>query len=126
MRPSSTFGAENEKSLSKHIKDLQMKGFPLTIDDLRTISFKFAEQLGIKHRFHIESEKASYDWVHMFLKRNSDILLRKSEGVSYARSQGMTKAEVNVYFEMLGRILSDNDLISKPSYAEHVKPIPNC
>ncbi|CAF4927427.1 unnamed protein product [Pieris macdunnoughi] len=95
---------------------MQFRGFPLTIDDLRTISFKFAEQLAIKHIFNIGSEKAGYDWVHMFLKRNSDISLRKSEGVSYARSQGMNKAEVNAYFEMLERILSDNDLINKPGH----------
>lgn len=49
----------------------------------------------------------------MFLKRKSDILLRKSEEVSYARRQGTKKAEVNAYFEMLQRILSENDLIVK-------------
>lgn len=116
MGPSSTFGADNEKRLSKHIKDMQSRGFPLTIDDLRRISFKFAEQLGIKHRFNMKSEKAGYDWVQMFLKRNSDISLRKSEGVSYARSQGMNRAEVTAYFEMLERVLSDNGIINKPGH----------
>lgn len=47
IEPSSTFG-DNEKKLSNHIKNMQSRGFPLTIDDLRIIAFKYAEQLGIK------------------------------------------------------------------------------
>ncbi|KAK9696220.1 CENP-B N-terminal DNA-binding domain [Popillia japonica] len=35
MGPSCTLGTENEKKLCQHIKDMQSKGFPLTIDDLR-------------------------------------------------------------------------------------------
>lgn len=116
MGPSSTFGTNNEIRLSKHIKDMQSRGFPLTVDDLRTIAFKYAVQLGIKHRFNMTSEKAGYDWVQMFLKRNPDISLRKSEGVSYARNQGMNKADVGAYFENLERTLNDNDLLSKPGH----------
>ncbi|KAI4460733.1 helix-turn-helix psq domain [Holotrichia oblita] len=91
MGPSSTFGVDNEKRLCKHIQEMQSKGFPLTIDDLRVIAFKFAEQLQIKHRFNGTDEKAGYDWVQLFLKRDPDISLRKSKGVSYARSEDMNK-----------------------------------
>lgn len=49
MGPSSTFTTKNEIRLSKHIKDMQSRGFPLTIDDLRTIAFKFAVQLQIQY-----------------------------------------------------------------------------
>ena len=80
------------------MKGMQSRGLR---DDLIKTAFKFAEQLGVKHRFNMSTEKAGYDWVQMFLKRNSDISLRKSEGVSYARSQGINKMEVKAYFEML-------------------------
>lgn len=91
---------------------MQSKGFPLTIDDMRTIiAFKFAEQLNIKHRFNMESEKAGYDWLQLFLKRHPDISVRKSEGVSIARSEAMNRTEVNDYFNMLEKILIENDLL---------------
>lgn len=93
----------------------------MTIDDLRANTFKYAVQLGINHRFNMASEKAGYDWVHMFLKRNSDISLRKSEGMPYARNQGMNKADVNAYFKMLERTFIENDLISKPSHIYNFK-----
>lgn len=114
MGPASTFGADNEKRLSRHIKEMQSKGFPLTIDDKRKIAFSSAEQLHIKHRFNQNSEKAGYDWLQLFLKRNPDITLRKSEGVSYARSQSMNRTEVNIYFEMLEKTLCENDLLDEP------------
>ncbi|XP_045773169.1 MFS-type transporter clz9-like [Maniola jurtina] len=114
MGPSSTFGIANEKRLCKHIKEMQAKGFPLTMDDLRKIAFQFAEQLEIKHRFNESNEKAGYDWLQLFLKRNPDISLRKSEGVSYARGRGMNKDEVSAYFEMIEKTLTENDLLEKP------------
>lgn len=45
MGPSSLFGEENETKLATHIKSMQEKGFPLTIDDARSIAYQFAEQL---------------------------------------------------------------------------------
>ena len=55
MGPSPSLGAEHEKRLNNHIKVMQSRGFPLTIDDLRKIAFKFAEQLGVKHRFNMST-----------------------------------------------------------------------
>ncbi|CAH2006754.1 unnamed protein product [Acanthoscelides obtectus] len=43
-------------------------------------------RLKISHRFSKKIEKASYDWMQMFLKRNADISLGGSKGVSVARS----------------------------------------
>ncbi|CAB3256884.1 unnamed protein product [Arctia plantaginis] len=61
MGPSSLFGEENEKKLAAHIKSMQAKGFPLTMDDVRKIAYDFAEQLKLKHTFNTETEKAGYD-----------------------------------------------------------------
>jgi hypothetical protein len=85
MGPTSMLGDQNEKKLADHIKTMQEKGFPLTINDVRMIAFQFAEQLKIKHKFNKSEEKASYDWMQMFLRRNPEIVLRKSKGVSIAR-----------------------------------------
>ncbi|CAK1598568.1 unnamed protein product [Parnassius mnemosyne] len=94
---------------------MQKNGFPLTIDDVRKIAYQFAEQLNLNHRFNRETEKAGYDWLQGFLRRNHDITLRKSEGVSLARSTAMNKLEVDAYFELLESILTVDDGVLKPS-----------
>lgn len=115
MGPTSMLGKQNEKKLVDHIKTMQSKGFPLTIDDVRSIAFQFAERLKIIHRFNKTTEKAGYDWMQMFLKRNPDITLRKSEGVSLARSQALNRVEVDAYFKLLEQVLTENDIIDKPN-----------
>lgn len=49
------------------------------------------------------------------LRRNPDIIIRKSEGVSIARAQGMSRALVQRYFDLLENILSECNLHNKPS-----------
>ncbi|KAF9411049.1 hypothetical protein HW555_010051 [Spodoptera exigua] len=115
MGPTSMLGDQNEKKLADHIKTMQGTGFPLTIRDVRVIAFQFAEQLNIKHKFNKSEEKAGYDWLQMFLRRHPDIVLRKSEGVSIARCQGMNRNEVSAYFDLLEKNLIDNDLMTKPN-----------
>ncbi|KAI4462013.1 helix-turn-helix psq domain [Holotrichia oblita] len=111
MGPSSMLGEQNEQKLVTHIKTMQSKGLPLSIDDVRTIAFHFAERLNISHRFDKTTEKAGYDWMQMFLKRSPDIRLRQSEGVSLARSQALNRADA--YFQLLKQVLTDNDLMGK-------------
>ncbi|KAJ8881381.1 hypothetical protein PR048_017862 [Dryococelus australis] len=94
---------------------MQMHGFPLTRDDVRSLVYNFATQSGILHRFNNDNEKAVYDWLQLFLSRNPDISVRKSEGVSLAIVQGMDRNEVGEYFSLLKNILEENYLINKPS-----------
>lgn len=58
MGPSFLFGETNENNFANHVKVLQAKGFPLTIDDIRNIAFQLAKQLNFQHRFNDETEKA--------------------------------------------------------------------
>ncbi|KAI4462015.1 hypothetical protein MML48_5g00018725 [Holotrichia oblita] len=109
MGLSSVLGEQNEQKLVTHIKTMQSKELPLSIDDVRTIAF--AERLNISHRFNKTTEKAGYDWMQMFLKRSPDIRLRQSEGVSLARSQALNR--VDAYFQLLKQVLTDNDLMGK-------------
>ena len=87
LGPHSVFGSAHEQRLVRHIKEMQKSGFPLTRDDLRSMAYKCAVQLGIKHRFNKEDEKAGYVWLQSFLTRHSDISIRKAEGLSLARSK---------------------------------------
>lgn len=115
MGPSSVFGIENERRLSRHILSMQNRGFPLTRDDLRSIAYQFAQQLQIKHKFNNETEKAGYDWLSLFLSRHPEISVRKSEGVSIARATAMNRNEVGDYFDLLEATMEQYSLFDKPA-----------
>lgn len=95
---------------------MQRKGFPLTIDDLRSIAYQLAEQLQIKHRFNKEKEKAGYGFIRLFLSRHPEISIRKSEGVSLARLTAMNKPEVDAYFNLLESVLMNDGEMLEPSH----------
>lgn len=114
MGPDCILGKDNERRLVRHIKDMQNRGFPLTRDDVRSIVYHFANQIGIRHSFNQTDEKAGYDWLKLFLSRNADLSLRKSEGVSLNRVHAMNRDEVKKYFELLEKCLEEHELFDKP------------
>lgn len=50
-----------------------------------------------------------------FLFRHPNLSVRKSEGFSQARVQGMNRSGVDEYFRLLPKIMEANDLLAKPS-----------
>lgn len=116
LGPPSILGSENELKLKNHIQKLEKHGFAPTRDCVRAMAFNLAEQLNIKHTFNREKGLAGYDWLNMFLKRNPDLSVRKAEGVSLARCQGMNKNEVSSYFTLLQNVLEEADIMGKPGH----------
>lgn len=107
MGTSSLFGKENENKLVQHIQKLQSRGFC-------PIAYKFAEALQIKHNFNNEKEIAGYDWLNSFLRRNPILTVRKPEGMSLCRAEGMTRDRVNSYFDLLRNVMEENNLFDQP------------
>lgn len=107
-------GFENELRLVAHIKRLEAIGFPLEQSRLQSIAYDFADKLGLPHRFNNEKKQAGWDWFQGFMKRHPDLSKRKAEGLSLARAHGMNRKDVDSYFEILLKVLTDNDLIGKP------------
>lgn len=101
LGPSSSLGDIAEATLVSHIKTLQKFGFAPTRDAVRSIAYALAEKMNIKDKFDKTSGKAGYVWLTSFLRRHRDLSVRKSEGVSLARSQGMSKKVVSNYFKLL-------------------------
>ncbi|XP_031355227.1 uncharacterized protein LOC116179569 [Photinus pyralis] len=48
------------------------------------------------------------------MRRNNSLSIRKAQGLSNARAEGMNKKECNEYFELLLKTLTEHDLINKP------------
>ena len=70
--------------------------------------------MGLRTKFNGEKGLAGYVWLKSFLRRNPDISIRKAEGVSVARANGMNKKDVMNYFKLLEDTLKHNNLLGKP------------
>lgn len=120
LGPPSCLGEEIELKLVVHIKKLQKYGFAPTRDSVRQMAFQLADRFGIRHKFNKENKKAGYDWLQSFLRRHPDISVRKGEGVSVARAQGLSKEVVKQYFDLLQCVLTENHLTNKPGHIFNV------
>lgn len=111
---SSCLNEEAEAKLVRHIKKLQKFGFTPDRDSVRTMAFELAEKLQVKHPFNKTKGKAGYDWLKLFLSRHPDLSVRKAEGVSTTRAEGLNKTVVHNYFTLLDGVLTKYQLFDKP------------
>lgn len=102
-----TFSSETEKELLSHLQLLESRGFGLTPTDVRTLAYQLAEKNGLQHRFNNETQKAGWDWLAGFRKRNPGISLRKPEGTSFARASGFNKEAVMTFFNTFEKVLAE-------------------
>ncbi|XP_049790235.1 uncharacterized protein LOC126195653 [Schistocerca nitens] len=109
-------GIENERKVITHIKKLQERGVAPCRDSVRSMAFELAERLNIQHNFNKELKKTAYDWLHSFLRRDSNIVVRRAEGVSVARAKGMNKDIVKEYFKLLATVMRENEWFGKPGH----------
>lgn len=114
LGPSPSLGEVNEKKVATHIKKMQKFGFAPTQSMVREMAYGLAEKLKIHHKFNKNKKRAGKDWFKAFMKRNTDLSIRKSEGVSLARARAMNRTDVGNYFELLQQVLEQNNLIDKP------------
>ncbi|CAH2010540.1 unnamed protein product [Acanthoscelides obtectus] len=105
---------EHERSLVDYIKKMEKMGFALTPVDVKKIAYSFAICNNIENNFNPEKKEAGHDWFCSFMKRHPNLSIRKAQGMSTARAQGMNKEECDHYFDLLGNLLTENNLISAP------------
>ena len=110
-------GWEAENKIVLHVKRLQKAGYAPTKTALRKMAFNLAEKMDIVSATHFskETRSAGKGWLKAFLNRNSTLTIRKAQGVSKARADGMNKQEVTEYFALLERTLAEYSLLNKPA-----------
>ncbi|CAH2011201.1 unnamed protein product [Acanthoscelides obtectus] len=104
----------HEASLVNYIQNMEKHGFALTSIDVKKLAFSFAVQNNIPNNFNIDKKQAGHDWFVSFMQRHQELSIRKAQGMSIARAQGMNKEECGRYFDLLGKVLTENDLINTP------------
>ncbi|KAK9722453.1 hypothetical protein QE152_g19701 [Popillia japonica] len=77
------------------------------------MAFHLAEQPKIQHKFDRQAELAGYDWLSSFLRRHTELSIRKAESLSRNRSLGMGREVVAKYFELLSSVLEQHQLLGK-------------
>ncbi|XP_046660673.1 uncharacterized protein LOC124358492 [Homalodisca vitripennis] len=95
------FTEEQEAELVRHVLDLEVRFFGVTILDLRSLAYNLAVQNGIPNNFNREKKLAGLDWVAGFRDRHPEISLRKPEQTSAARAQAFNKHNVTRFFNIL-------------------------
>ncbi|CAH1993336.1 unnamed protein product [Acanthoscelides obtectus] len=119
LGPEGILDRANETRLVAHIHRLSVVGFAPDKSTVRTLAFRFAEKLGIKHPFSAATEKAGFAWLHSFLDRNPELSVRQAEFLSLSRAQGMNREDARRFFELLDEVLTKNGLMKKPSCIFH-------
>lgn len=100
-----TFDANLEKELVKHLQDLEIRFFGMTSVDVRKLAYQIAVKKKIPHRFSNENEMAGKSWLRAFRIRNPTISLRIPEATSAARARGFNKTQVQTFFGHLTEIM---------------------
>ncbi|CAH1991983.1 unnamed protein product [Acanthoscelides obtectus] len=92
---------ELENELADYLLDMDNRFFGLTRTDVRRMAYQLAVANGIEHRFSEHLGQTGRKWLKAFLKRHSNLTLRKPTGTSFARVAGFNKANVNAFFDLL-------------------------
>ena len=72
--------------------------FVLQLSSLCELAYELAEKNGNEHPFSAMKRVAGKDWVHGFLKRYPDLILRKPEPMSIVKAMAFYKVEVGLFF----------------------------
>lgn len=71
--------------------------------------FEFAIRHNLKHNFNTHTKIAGEDWLHRFMQRNNEITIRKPEGLSRARINGMQVEKMREFYKLLKITICEED-----------------
>lgn len=101
------FSKEQESELASYLDKAARLHYGLTKKDARSLAFQYADINNINCPEKWKTEKlAGKQWLRGFLKRWSELSLRKPEATSLARSTSFNKENVKKFFENYKEVLS--------------------
>ena len=110
--PPTVLTKEEEEKLCKYCFDMCDMGYGLTVEDVRIIAYKIADNSGRPHPFN--DGRAGRDWYEGFLRRFPHISLRREEALSYMRAKNANEKVIEDFFAKLAAVLARLNLLSKP------------
>ncbi|XP_055708232.1 uncharacterized protein LOC129805249 [Phlebotomus papatasi] len=104
------FTMTQEKNLVAYLLAACKLNFGLTLQATRELAYQYAISVGQKVPESWEiNKKAGQAWAYWFLKRHSEISLRKPEATSIARNSSFTRANVEIFFKNLEEIMKQHE-----------------
>lgn len=99
----------HERELADTLKLLAGWGWGFTGEEVKNIVKEFTTEMNIETPF--TEGRPGYDWLDGFLKRNPDVVPRKTEHLSNARARAEDPAVIKHFFEMFHKVLMDNNVM---------------
>ena len=100
---------EQEDELCDLILEMEARLYGLTISDVRVMVYEFCKKNSIPNKFSEKDQKAGKKWMRGFLKRHSNLSLRKPEPTSIQRAIGFNRSKVDRFYEVLQSTLFNAD-----------------
>ena len=94
-----------ELSLCSYILTCSKLFYGLTSAAVRRLAYQYS----LKNKISMpaswtQNEMAGYDWLHSFLKRNTNISLRTPESTSLARMSSFNRFTLNTFFQKVADV----------------------
>ena len=105
----------SETELAVHIQRLASAGFPCNRTDIKNLAFEYAANNGIKG-FSMQKKTAGYYWFRGFLRRHSELVIKKAENLSVPRAMSMNKQQILNWFEAYRTLATESGIIDLPSH----------
>ena len=105
------FSEEQEKALGQYLTSAANIYFGLSPKEVRVLAYDCAmvHKIAVPDSWLI-NKQAGEDWFSNFMKRNPDLSIRSPEPTSLSRATSFNRANVQTFFEKLGRVI-DRDSI---------------
>ena len=104
-----TLTAEQEEELVSIIMDMESRLYGLTPENVRSVVFSFCKKYKVENRFNADKGMAGRKWLKLFLRRHPELSVRQPEKTSIQRAIGFNKAKVDKFYEILGKMLLNDD-----------------
>ncbi|XP_067009604.1 uncharacterized protein [Anabrus simplex] len=112
------FNNEQEQALAVRLQILMKRGFTLTRSDIRRSAYKYAELMGVPHRFDSEHKMAGADWLHGFLTRNPSLVVKRPDQQPLV--DRLTREWLDKFYDIVENVIEEYNLKDQPGYIYNV------
>lgn len=89
-----------EDLLVKYCVEMDSRFYGLRRRDIKKMVFQLAIKNGLNHPFSYRQQCAGDKWLRRFLRRHTQLSLKKPQGTSFARVKGFNPENVKRFFEI--------------------------
>ncbi|CAG7716167.1 unnamed protein product [Allacma fusca] len=110
------FTEEEEVQLESYLITANERLLGLARPELRSLAFDYAKRLSRKNTFNVIRQKAGYEWVKGFLRRNPGVSFRIPQATSINRAKAFTSEKVAVFYSNLKLLLDQTNFSPSQIY----------